>query len=285
MKATTKPGSPRYRMTISLNVLDHLGLNLYSNVPSVLSEAVANSWDADATLVEIILDKDDQTIVIRDNGCGMDLNDVNEKFLMVGYQRRSGEEVETTKYKRHVMGRKGIGKLSLFSIADTVEVQSAKKVGSTKDKNAFVLRTNDIKKATLEKNDYYPTPIEPTIQEGTTVSISDLRKQITAQTATALRKRLARRFSIIGKAHKFDVKINDKPIGVEDRDYFQKIEYLWTIGEDTKQYKDQCTNVKETNAISGAIDSSLGFEAKGWVGTFDEQKSIEEGNNTVAVLA
>ena len=37
-----------YTMTISLNVLNHLGLNLYSNVPSVLSEVVANSYDADA---------------------------------------------------------------------------------------------------------------------------------------------------------------------------------------------------------------------------------------------
>ncbi len=40
---------PPYSMTLSLNVLNHLGLNLYSNAPAVLAEAVANGWDADAT--------------------------------------------------------------------------------------------------------------------------------------------------------------------------------------------------------------------------------------------
>ena len=43
----------KYQMTINLNVLNHLGINLYSNIPAVLSEVVANSWDADATNVDI----------------------------------------------------------------------------------------------------------------------------------------------------------------------------------------------------------------------------------------
>ena len=38
----------KFTMSLSLNVLNHLGINLYSNVPAVLSEIVANSWDADA---------------------------------------------------------------------------------------------------------------------------------------------------------------------------------------------------------------------------------------------
>ena len=44
---TTGSKSP-YRMTLGLNVLKHLGFGLYSNVPAVLAEVVANSWDADA---------------------------------------------------------------------------------------------------------------------------------------------------------------------------------------------------------------------------------------------
>ncbi len=32
-----------YSMSLSLNVLNHLGINLYSNVPAVLSEVVANA--------------------------------------------------------------------------------------------------------------------------------------------------------------------------------------------------------------------------------------------------
>jgi len=37
-----------YELSIDLNALNHLGINLYSNVPAVISEVVANSWDADA---------------------------------------------------------------------------------------------------------------------------------------------------------------------------------------------------------------------------------------------
>ena len=46
-----------YKMTVDLNVLDHLGINLYSNIAAVLTEAVANAWDADAENVEIKLQK------------------------------------------------------------------------------------------------------------------------------------------------------------------------------------------------------------------------------------
>lgn len=33
-----------YKMTVDLNVLDHLGISLYSNIAAVLTEAVANVW-------------------------------------------------------------------------------------------------------------------------------------------------------------------------------------------------------------------------------------------------
>ena len=39
--------SKEYTLDIDLNVLNHLGLNLYSNVPAVLAELIANAWDAD----------------------------------------------------------------------------------------------------------------------------------------------------------------------------------------------------------------------------------------------
>ena len=36
--------SDTYKMTVDLNILDHLGINLYSNIAAVLTEAVANAW-------------------------------------------------------------------------------------------------------------------------------------------------------------------------------------------------------------------------------------------------
>lgn len=75
-------------MTVDLNVLDHLGINLYSNLAAVLTEAVANAWDADATTVEINVTTDSSSIEIVDHGIGMSIHDMNEKFLRVGYRRR-----------------------------------------------------------------------------------------------------------------------------------------------------------------------------------------------------
>lgn len=64
------PEKRKLEMSISLSALEHLGMNLYSNVPSVLSEIVANAWDADASKVDIGLDKQAGKITIDDNGMG-----------------------------------------------------------------------------------------------------------------------------------------------------------------------------------------------------------------------
>ncbi|CAB5495955.1 hypothetical protein AZO1586R_343 [Bathymodiolus azoricus thioautotrophic gill symbiont] len=102
----------KYELTIDLNALNHLGLNLYSNVPSVLSEIIANAWDADSKNVEITTSSEE--IRISDDGCGMTTDELNEKFLTVGHQRRKDIRGNLPlKFKRKDMGRKGIGKLSI----------------------------------------------------------------------------------------------------------------------------------------------------------------------------
>ena len=111
--------TPPFEMTVDLNVLEHLGINLYSNIAAVLTEAVANAWDADASSVQIRVDPNNEWIEIEDDGIGMSVEDLNGKYLRVGYRRRD-EDAEhgcKTAKGRPVMGRKGLGKLSLFSIA------------------------------------------------------------------------------------------------------------------------------------------------------------------------
>ncbi|MFC1590272.1 ATP-binding protein [Candidatus Omnitrophota bacterium] len=225
----------KYQMTMSLNVLKHLGIKLYSNIPAVLSEVVANAWDADAEKVDIKIDKN--KITVSDDGLGMTVQESNAKYLLVGYDRRSQKgEAITPKHKRRVMGRKGIGKLSLFSIAKTIEVHSMK----DKEKHGFVMNADAIEKL-LEAQDnqvYYPKEIPASKVAlkslGTKIVIKDLKKGI-KYVRTALRKRIARRFSIIGANTNFSVSIDGKPISIEDRDYFHKVQYLWYFGKDGKK--------------------------------------------------
>lgn len=255
--------SYKYTMKMSLSVLNHLGLNLYSNVPAVLSEVVANSWDADAEKVEINIDVDNDKIEIIDDGNGMDLNDINDKYLNVGYQKRDSEGVYTPRLKRHVMGRKGIGKLSLFSIANRVEIHSVK----GRQKNGFLMTVPQIKKQIGSSKEYHPDEVAENkivIKKGTKIILSDLKRKISLS-EVALRKRLARRFSVIGDKNKFQVAINGTPVTIADRDFFKSIQFLWTIGDAGKEFTSECTNLKETAHFEGNVDESNKYEISGWI--------------------
>lgn len=213
-----------YTMSIEVNVLTHLGIGLYSNIPAVLSELVANAWDADATKVTIDIYKHGNQITITDNGHGMTRNQINEKFLKVGYQKRNDESI--TPDGREPMGRKGIGKLSVFSIADTVDVLSTREG----EKNGLRMSLPAIKALIADgaSHPYHPDALDSadvTIACGTTIILRDLRSRLDLAEAP-LRRRLARRFSVINGKDNFDVEINGLPIGPQDRDYFGHIEFV-----------------------------------------------------------
>lgn len=258
---------PKYKLTLSLNVLNHLGINLYSNVPAVLAEVVANSWDADAEKVSINIDTASGRIEISDDGHGMNENDVNEKYLTVGYERRktAGGAV-TAKFGRHVMGRKGIGKLSLFAVAETIEVHSVK----NGDKAGFLMTTEAIREQIKDGHGtYYPeeVPVEKIeITKGTRIILTDVKKNL-HQTLPGLRKRLARRFSIIGDTYKFSIFVGNTPVTIEDRDYFHKIQYLWEYGGDDYRYAPLCKNLDHKYLLSGQLKDQSDFKLEGWIGT------------------
>jgi len=273
-----------YKMTISLNVLSHLGINLYSNIPAVLSEVVANSWDADAEVVDITIGKDE--ITIEDDGCGMSYDDINNKYLHVGYERRNqpGEAV-TPKHNRPVMGRKGIGKLSLFSIADTIEIQTSK----DGNKNGFVMAAEEIKKLLKDTDnnaDYHPDTLPAdrvTIdKQGTRLAIRELKKG-TDTTESALRKRLARRFGIIGAENDFTVNIGGTAIGIADRDYFHKLQYLWHYGENSENYVSYCKaeKLKQSEKRPNKLGNGDDYEVSGWIGSVEKSGDLKDGQDNL----
>ena len=296
----------KYQMNISNTVLYHLGINLYSNVPAVLSEVVANSWDADATNVYIEIEKDRITII--DDGHGMTLKDINEKYLLVGYPRRIHNEAVTDRYKRKVMGRKGIGKLSLFSIAETVKVETFKEHEKNKEeeKNGFVMSKQEIDNHIEQKNEqpYEPEPLSESdieiTESGTRIVLTDLKKRISKAHANYLRKRIARRFSIIAEDN-FNVFVDGEPVKITDRDYFRKIQYLWHYGEDSEKYVKLCNNLENpehTEKKDGTIEirdedniENLTGSVKGWIGTVrkpkeltDTDENINENLNKIVIM-
>jgi len=265
----------RYEMSISLGVLDHLGLNLYSNTPAVISEVIANAWDADATRVEVTIDVDAKKITVTDDGHGMDVDDVNKRYLRVGYRRRD-EQGPLTPGGRSPMGRKGIGKLSLFSIANKIEVHTLKAGGEAE---AFLLDADAIR-STVEKqeqaaDDGAGEPMNPRYRpeavtfdgagiagdHGTTVKITDLKKlRLTEASIAGLRKRIARRFGLL--ADDFDILVNGDRVGFSDRDYFHKARFIFQYGD--YEYASHCQNLDQgEDGKTLAFTRDSRFDAKG----------------------
>jgi len=279
-------------MTISLNALEHLGINLYSNIPAVLSEIVANAWDADAKKVTVTIDKTAESITIEDNGIGMDRDAVIDRFLTVGFRRRDTLGAETAA-GRKPMGRKGIGKLSIFSIARIAEVYTR----SGNVKTAFKMDREVIRKqiAGNTVSSYKPAEISTWPADGpkvgTRIVLSSLSKNLSGMTIEGLKRRIARRFSIIGPKFDFSVEVNGSVIGPEDRGYHNALQYIWTYG-DQKEFVKLCKNLeRDAEPRLAAIKSELtkaGIDLKGWIGTVvkpDQLKDVEGDNlNRLAVF-
>lgn len=277
-----------YKLSISLNVLYHLGINLYSNIPAVLTELVANCWDADANVVDITIDSQKQIITIQDDGIGMTLKEINSRFLKVGYERRKDPTTKITTDKgRHVMGRKGIGKLSVFSMAKLVEIHSVK----NGEKNGFIMDLKVIRDRINKEGDdkivdYRPMPVPSNsikIRKGTKIILSKPKKRITSATASALKKRLARRFSVINDD--FKVKVNGNPIGIKDRDYFNKLQYIWYFGADSKHFGEKAKSADQAVKLDATFGPYKEYKISGWIGTVKEQKNIDEENNIIVLMA
>ena len=285
----TDSGDHKYAMTLSLNVLKHLGFGLYSNVPAVLSEAVANAWDADAEHVWIDINPQSEAITIRDDGHGMSVDDTNRKYLDVGYERRKARGgSRTPKFNRSVMGRKGIGKLSLFSIARTVEIQSVHGA----DRHGFIMDANDIEMAIKLGVNYHPKEVEDEnidVCNGTRITLTNMKRRLHTSSA-ALRRRLARRFSIIGSSYKFQIELDGIAVTIEDRAYHDKLQYIWTFGALGEATKSSAKGIDHYEIRPGGIKGVTPIlDIDGWIGTVNHSGQLvdpdtKESINKIVVM-
>ena len=281
----------KYELQIDLNVLNHLGLNLYSNVPAVLAELIANAWDADATRVDVFVVQDEDAnkqIVLQDDGCGMNDGDLREKFLKVGYQRRGERSGDRTQGKnRPVMGRKGIGKLSVFSIAQEIQIITKKKNTSTL---AIKLDVQKIQEAIKKEETYYPPVIGVPENisfgsSGTAIVLDNLKKRVNASLDQYLRQRVARRFSVISED--FQVFIDNNQIKLSDRNYFEKLEYALVYG-DFKKDKFKHDQKYVVQREENTADEQKKYSVRGWIGLVRESGALQDGAdnlNKISILA
>lgn len=310
-----------YKINIENKVLRLLGAQLYGDTPSIISELVQNAYDADASAVWITLNTTEpSTIIVQDNGIGMLPDEINSRFLNIGQDRRDVFPVSPK--GRKVLGRKGIGKLAVFSLAKIVDVYSVKD-------GSYAACRLDFDNITLHDGD--PETLDETksyIEEeylsdtgsGTKLVLKEIQKDI-SRSLNYIANRITRTFDVNSEEFKIFIRKNDEPffeLSRKDLNYYDYMDTIVTFGEGYNEIRDAVANnsipakyqyIKKYETLCGekkfqimpyeieVVDKygnvvKRNFTFHGWIGTIHKRPSFkdflitrytEEGNSRFEV--
>lgn len=172
------PESGEFELRFDPRTIEHLGVKMYSMLPPALAELISNSYDADAGEVRLIFDERHGTpefIQIIDDGVGMTAEDIQERFLVIGRNRRKEDGDQPTRsHSRLPTGKKGLGKLALFGLAETITITTIRE----RKKSEFELDWNSLINSS---GVYHPETIlvdEPAEERnGTIIRLSGLKRK------------------------------------------------------------------------------------------------------------
>lgn len=119
-------------------IKDLIGRDLITSDEIAIFELVKNSYDAYASKVVITFDYN--RIVIADNGKGMSIKDIDEKWLKIGFSaKRDGSEDDDKQksyrdnIRRFYAGAKGIGRFSCDRLGKKLELKTKTKKNNLYD--------------------------------------------------------------------------------------------------------------------------------------------------------
>lgn len=239
-----------FKIKYDRNTIDHLGIKLYSAFPPVLAELISNAYDADAENVKIRIDYNNKTVVISDDGEGMNHEELNNRYLVIGRNRRIQDNGLSSVKNRKVTGKKGLGKLATFGIANEIEVSSVK----DGKENSFVLNYEDLKNS--EEDEYVPKTLledNPTDKSsGTSIKISQIKQKNIMQLKD-LAVSLSKRFSF--NDNDFNIvleNINDgQSIPLTKELYIESIvkEFEWIFPQDFQKDIEKYNELRRLNDL------------------------------------
>ncbi len=279
----------KFSFNISLSVLNHLGRNLYRNFITVLGEAISNSWDADANNVWIYIDRDNNSLIIKDDGIGMNSQDFQTKFLKIGYSKRKKGILETDG-GRPFIGRKGIGKLALLSCAERIHIITKTKksdfVGGIIDNgeldNAI---TEDLtpQQYPLENIDFALfNSLKDDLEQGTIIYFENINDGIRNR-IEYIRKLIALffRFSLIDNS--FKIHLNNETITLNElNDLSLSTQFVWQINNINDPYlKEKISATKEHIKQYKKLNSKLSIS--GFIASVEKPSHLKIKQTTEKV--
>ena len=224
-QTTLKSKKREFPVAVAGQLFKHLGLQMYSGTVPAISELISNAYDAMARNVWITIPtgrafEQNDKIKVRDDGHGMSYDECVDLYLFIGRDRRASQSDWTKSYNglapRKVHGRKGIGKLAGFGIADWIEIRTIKNKEITHfaldfnelTKSSNFVDTNGFKAETLAED---TTNVNETPSTTVTLSQLKVRRSINQE---QFKRSIARRLLVLDE--NFIVHINGEPISRQE---------------------------------------------------------------------
>lgn len=121
----SKPSAFDGEIKVASRIVDLLSSGLYDTPAACLKELINNSYDADATHVNVFVKPEADRIIIEDNGIGMNRDEFQKHFDHVAESHKR-ETSEFTPSGRPKIGKIGIGFIAANEICDLLEIHSTK---------------------------------------------------------------------------------------------------------------------------------------------------------------
>ena len=123
------------RWRFDVNTFRLLGRELITDRITAVFELVKNCYDANSTNVSVefinVSSKfPDRKILISDNGEGMSLSDIRNKWMVVGTNSKRTKQYSDSPFNRKLVGEKGIGRFAVDKLGDRLLIRT-KQVNET----------------------------------------------------------------------------------------------------------------------------------------------------------
>ncbi|MEQ9372353.1 MAG: ATP-binding protein [Coleofasciculus chthonoplastes F3-SA18-01] len=214
----------------SPNILNRLGQELIPNPDQGIIELVKNSYDADATQCTVELINTDTTggsILISDNGIGMDLAAISEGWFVLGRSKKAARE--PTSLGRLPVGDKGLGRLAALKQGSKVQLKTRPK-NKPAVEYSLTINWQDFEQASVVEDISFDVQKDMTnLPQGTEILIENLSIKFGRREV----KRLARELLFLADPFDSDIAFRPRLIAPEFTDlekqvnesYFDDAEY------------------------------------------------------------
>lgn len=247
----------KLKMSFDPHTIEHLGVKMYSVLPNAIAELIANAYDAEAKVVNVVLKEDEggKSISVIDDGVGMTFEEINNNFLRIGRKRRHEDNGLSTNSIRKVTGRKGLGKLAFFGIGDTINIETKKDGKCVK----FTLKWNDlINSETPEYEPHFDISDCAWEETGTMIELKDLKRK-SAFDKQGLAISLSKLFNFFNESFKVYISYNgDDKLQIDDNLKYNNLDKQieWKFPENSDISNDYL-NSKQVSGLIMATEKPL----------------------------